>query len=260
MASILISLDLEGVACVVGEANKTLTDSKDYQFACIQAVHEVNAAIGGLCTAGADRIDVWDSHDKSLNIDYSAIDSRARVVAGNRESRRFSFAEGNYDAAIFIGYHAMEGDPVGVLAHSYSSVEFQQIRVNGSPVGEISCDAAMLGESGIPVLMVVSDDRGCLEAHGRLPDVSTIETKQSISRNMAISKHPDAVVEEIERMCAGLVLSDRPSPLRWEPPITIELEYKRSDDAETKARRDVRFERVEAHTVRAVVDSLSTVF
>ena len=69
--------------------------------------------------------------------------------------RRFPQLDETYSGVLMIGYHAMEGTPNAVLAHTYSPDAYKAIRVNDQVVGEMALDASVAGELGVPLIFVV---------------------------------------------------------------------------------------------------------
>lgn len=284
----LVGVDAEGMACVVGERGKTLSGSKDFEFAKRQATREASAVAHGLFDGGADTVVIWDNHGGSLNLDYHGLDERCMVLCGKGDVRRMSvFDEQRFDGLLLIGYHAMEGTIDGVLAHSFSSTSYQWMRVNGREVGEIAIDSAIAGEAGAPTVLVASDAAGCREAREFLPWVYTVETKRGLARNMALSKSPVAVERELEAAAraAATSIRRRPEdrtgaqtpdvygrregpqrgesefqPFTFAPPVRFEVRFQRADAAEAKARSDRRFSRTDAFTVVADGSSIRDFF
>lgn len=264
----LVGVDAEGMACVVGERGKTLSESKDFEFAKRQATREASAVARGLFDGGAETVVVWDNHGGSLNLDYDGLDERCMVLCGKGDARRMSVLdEETFDALLLIGYHAMEGTIDGVLAHSFSSTTYQWMRVNGREVGEMAIDSAIAGEAGVPTILVASDAAGCREASQFLPWVRTVETKRGFARNMALSKSPAVVEGELEtaaRDAAGALAGSRRGQhgevqfelFTFAAPLRFELRYQRADAAEAKARSDLRFSRIDAFTVVADGNSI----
>lgn len=259
--AILLCLDLEGLPCVVGEAGRSLTESTDYRFSAVEGARTINAAAEAIFEAGDYDVWVWDSHDHGLNLDCSCVDERCTIINGQGEPTRMSFVNQSVVGAYLIGYHSMEGTRNGVLAHTYSSALFYGVRVGGRAAGELYCDALILGEKGIPVIGVVSDDLGCAEAQEYLSDPRTVVTKRCLSRNMAVSRPRNEVYEEIRRMCReSTPNAESFVPVTHERPISVALSYQRADMAALRVRSDPRFNHIDAHTIEATVDSLSTVF
>ena len=150
------------------------------------------------------------------------------MLLGAGFGRRFPGLDESFAGVLMIGYHAMEGTPNAVLAHTYSPWAYRAIRVNGQEVGEITLDAAVAGELGVPLIFVASDELGCQEAKCFMPWVETVATKQGFGRNCASSKHPAVAGEEIFRAVQRAV--DRiceMKPLTFAAPMRVEIEFKR---------------------------------
>ena len=224
----MIAVDCEGVACVVGEPGRSLSNSYNMVFAREQATRETNAAVRALFDAGAKKVVIWDSHGDGANLIFDQLDQRCEILLGVGFSRRFPELDETYAGVLMIGYHAMQGTSNGVLAHTYSSVAYQSIRVNGLEVGEIALDASVAGESGVPLIFVASDDKGCAEALSFMPWIETVATKRGFGRNCARSKHPAVVEKEIyqavSRAIARLEVIDI---FTFKHPVVIKIRFKK---------------------------------
>jgi D-amino peptidase len=196
-------------------------------FAREQVTRETNAAARALFDSGAENVVIWDNHGTGSNLVFDRLDPRCDIVLGAGFNRRFPFLDDTYAGVLLIGYHAMEGTPNGVLAHTYSPWVYKEIRVNGKPVGEIALDAAVAGELGVPLLFVSSDDKGCAEARHFAPWIETVETKTGFGRTCAQSKHPMIVEDEIYRKAQSAVAkSGSMGCVRFEKPLFIEIVFK----------------------------------
>jgi D-amino peptidase len=257
----IIGVDAEGGAGVIGETGKTVTESRDFEFTKLQVTREANAAALGLFAKGAEQVVVWDNHNGSLNLDYDLLDERCDLLLGRGGEHRIPILGEGYDGLLLVGYHPKEGTIAGILAHSFSSRDYQYLKINGEEVGEIAIDAATAGEHGVPVIFVSSDDKGVKEAAGHLPWIETVETKRGLGRNFALSKHPKRVLDEIEAGAARAAerLAEM-KPFRFQSPMTFEVRFQRADAAEQLARRDGRFRRIDAFTVQRRAESISELF
>jgi D-amino peptidase len=224
----MIAVDCDGPACVVGEPGKALSNSRDMVFAREQATRETDAAARALFDCGAQKVVVWDNHGFGANLVFDQLDRRCEVLLGTGFDRRFPFLDETYTGVLMIGYHAMEGTPGAVLAHTYSPGAYRAIRVNGQTVGEMALDASVAGELGVPLIFVASDDKGCAEALQLMPWVETVITKMGYGRNCAFSKHPAMAEEEIYRSVYRAVerLKEMQS-FTVVHPVEIEIEFKR---------------------------------
>ena len=244
----IIAVDCEGPACVVGVPGKTLTDSPDFAFARKQATREADAAARACFDAGAEQVIVWDNHGGSLNLDYDALDPRCEVALGVFP-HRWPGLETSFTGVLFIGYHAMDSTVDAVLAHTFSSVAYQELRLNGVPVGELAIDAAMAGLLGVPPIFVAGDDKCVAEAQYFFPGIETVVTKKSYGWNAAISLHPkrsvEAIYEGVGRAVAG---REPPLPFHFAEPLELSVRYKRLEAAEAACRPPQNGERVDAYT------------
>lgn len=224
----MIAVDCDGPACVVGDPGLALSNSRDMVFAREQATREADAAARALFDAGATQVVVWDNHGNGNNLVFDRLDQRCEVLLGTGFGRRFPMLDESYAGVLMIGYHAMEGTPGAVLAHTYSPDAYRFIRVNGQPVGEMALDAAVAGEVGVPLLFVASDDKGCREASLFMPWVATVATKQGYGRTCAFSKHPSIAAEEIYQVVRSAVARrSEMRPFTFEHPVRIEIEFKK---------------------------------
>lgn len=225
----MIAVDCDGPACVVGEPGHSLSDSRDMVFAREQATRETDAAARALFDAGAEKVVVWDNHGFGSNLVFDRLDRRCEVLLGTGFERRFPELDETYAGVLMIGYHAMEGTPNAVLAHTYSPNAYRAIRVNGRTVGEMALDAAVAGELGVPLIFLSSDDKGCREALGFMPWVETVITKISHGRNCAHSKHPEAVETEIYQSVLHAVdrIAEK-KPFTFDRPVQVEIHFKKA--------------------------------
>jgi D-amino peptidase len=221
----MIAVDCEGSACVVGEPGRSLSNSRNMEFAREQATRETNAAIRALFDAGAQQVVVWDNHGDGANLVFDQLDQRCELLLGFGFGRRFPELDETYAGVLMIGYHAMAGTANAVLAHTYSSDAHRAIYVNGLEVGEIALDASVAGELGVPLIFVSSDDKGCEEA---LPWIETVATKRGLGRNCAYSKHPVVAETEIyEAVFRAVEQIAEKKPFTFECPVQVEIQFER---------------------------------
>ena len=62
----IVAVDCEGVACAVGSPGASLNESRDLQFAQLQATREADACAKGLFDAGAEATFGDPEHDNFL--------------------------------------------------------------------------------------------------------------------------------------------------------------------------------------------------
>ena len=226
----LIAVDLEGIHGVVGEPNVGLLRSlDDYQVAVEGAVAEINAAVKALFDSGATKVVVWDNHAGGGNIDFSKIDPRAQQIIPDNSLPRMCFCKDYHFAGIlFIGYHAKEGTLGGILAHTYSSVNNQYLKVDGKQLGELDFDSRIAGEFDIPVLFAASDDKAVAQMLECNPDTVTVFTKYGKGRNEAVLRTREEVVKDIYEG-VKLAVSKDIKPVTFSYPCHFEIRYTRME-------------------------------
>lgn len=263
-AKYCISVDLEGLACVVGSYGQGLADgTKNYQFAAQQGMREANAAAKALFDNGAEEVVIWDCHGSGINLDYTAFDKRCKFIIGAGSRLRFPGVDDSFDGILFIGYHAYD-TPKATLAHVYSSSTFVSHQINGQEVGELQIDAAIAGKRRVKTLFVSSDDICVAQAKESFPWVKTVVTKQSLAWNNCISKHPEAVCDEIyNTVCEAVKDIDNAKPYTIETPFELTVKYKRIEYAQGCALRNpdnTPFEFVDAYTRRGILNDVEHYF
>ena len=241
-----IAVDCEGPACVVGEPGKGLGSGENYRFACLQATREANAAARALFDAGAQEVVVWDAHGTGVNLQYDLLDPRCRILLGSGHRGRFAGMDKSYTAVLFIGYHARENTSRAVLAHTFCSTAFQYYKLDGKEAGELAIDACVA------------------EARALFPGLAAVVTKEALSWTSALSRHPQAVCDDIYRTVRAAVPgAGTLVPYCMPGPLSVEIRYKRMEDAARAALTDRNghpFAQPDPFTRSGVVDGVSALF
>jgi D-amino peptidase len=229
---VLIALDLEGVNNVVGEPYQGLgKNTEQWKIAVRQAELEVNTASRALFDAGVEKVGLWDNHGGGGNVDPNALDSRIILHSHDNSLPRMSFAIGEYDCVCYFGYHTMEGTLGGVLAHTMSSKEIQYYKLNGRYIGEVDMDSYISAEYGMSSVFFCGGDRSCLQAKEVVKNIVTVITKMEISRNKAVFRDNDKLLEDIRENVTKAVKTEL-EPKRLLFPAVMEKSFKRVEDAE----------------------------
>lgn len=236
---ILIAVDMEGITGVVHGDQTNPTHSEYDRFRRLMT-GDVNAAIRGACAAGADEVIVSDGHWDNRNILIEELDSRARLNTGT--PRPFSMVEGidaGVDGVLFIGYHARVGTAFAILDHTWSSSRVDGVWLNGAAVGEIGLNAALCGHFGAPALMISGDQNACAEATDLLGNIETAVVKRATGRLSAECLPPEVtgrlIQEAAVRAVRRLEIGEAPAAFRPAPPITVTIEFIRSEMADAAA-------------------------
>jgi D-amino peptidase len=237
--------DAEGVA---GICRQEQTDPKDAEMRQL-LTGEINAAVAGFIEGGATDVFVWDGHDGSATLSTLTIDARARLIMGGLPKNML--LERRYSAVAFVGQHARANTPGGVMAHSYSSLGIQNIRMNGKPVGEIETRTALAGWFNTPVIFLSGDQAAVEQLHEIDPEAETAAVKEGIDNYTCISLSAESARKLIhERARAAMAKVGTVRPYRLEGPVKIEVEYTSRHALIPDAALEPGAEVVDARTIR----------
>lgn len=231
--NVYISADMEGISGVVHGA-QTEPDAREYDRACALMLGEVNAAVEGALAAGAARVVVNDSHWNMRNLRIEELHPAAELISGS--PKPFSMVQGldaSFDAALFVGYHAMSGTSPASIDHTYTDA-IHHVWLNGREVGEIGINAAFAGFHGVPVALVTGDQLATAEARALLGEVATVQVKEAYSRSAARCL-PVAEARRLVREGARAALAQRRGPLRFDAPYALKVEFVNTGQAEMAA-------------------------
>ena len=226
----LIGVDLEGVACAYAPCGESIEKSFNIEFVRKQATREADAAARALFDMGATEVVVWDNHGRGCSLDYDNLDERCLIAIGSDGKTRYPVLDDSFAGVLLIGYHAKASEGEAVIAHTFSSKDYQWVKINGEEFGEIGIDAAIAGNKGVPVIFVSGDDKTIKETNEFLPWAKTTETKKSLAFTRTISKHPKAVVKEIyENVKLAVKDIDKMQCFTVNEPVMAEIRYRRAD-------------------------------
>ncbi len=218
---------MEGVTGVTAMPQVTPNDP-EYPQAREWFMAELLALIEGLRTGGAEDISIFDEHWFGRNIDLARIPKGIRVYYG-KPPYLDDDAQGvdkDTDALILQGFHSMESSGY-TLAHTYEP-DFRAIYINGHHVGEIGVEAAIAGDLGVPLGLIIGDSAGNAEARKLIPDVATVDSKKSSKVFFAAECYPLVEVTEVIRNSA-IKLVKRPAqstPLKFTGPVELKCVFK----------------------------------
>jgi D-amino peptidase len=231
----LIAVDLEGVHGTVGEPyGKLSKDAAPYPAAVEAAEAEVNTVARTLFACGADRVVVWDNHGGGGNLRRERLDPRIEAADTKGNAYRMDFVKNyNFAGALFVGYHAMEGTPNGVLAHTFNSTAIQYAKLDGVPIGELGVDSYILDSYGVPSLFLSSDDVCIREMRTMYPSIYAVTTKYGKGRNRAELLSRETVLAAMEKtvraaVCEPVAYTPRPFPTG----AVLEVRHTRAEHAE----------------------------
>jgi len=231
---VFISVDMEGIWGVV-HANQTSPDSPEYGAARKWMAEDVNAVIDGLLAAGAGLIVVNDSHGGMRNIIADQLNPKAALISGS--PKPLSMMEGidaSFDACLFIGYHAQAGTAAASLDHTISGGTMRSIRINGLELPELGINAAIAGSYNVPVIMLSGDEATCGQAKAVLgQSLLTVAVKKAVGRYAAQMKPREEARQSLTQGAQQALASlGKVKPFRLDPPLSFELEFHNSGQAE----------------------------
>jgi D-amino peptidase len=228
---ILVAADMEGITGVVNSDQVTPTHAEYDRFRRLMTA-DVNAAVRGAFAAGADEVIVSDGHWDGTNILIEQLDPRVSLNSGT--PRPYSMIEG-------IDGIGDAGMPNAIMDHTWSGSRVGGLWLapaggQAQAIGEIGLNGAVCGHFGAPVVMISGDQTACAEAAAIFPEIVTAVVKQAKGRSAAECLHPTAAAELIEQCAAKgvdhLFSEPPPRPFRLEPPITVTVEFVKSEMAD----------------------------
>jgi D-amino peptidase len=218
--TIFLITDAEGVG---GVCRQEQTEPKDSELRQL-LTGEINAAVEGFLAGGADEVVVWDGHDGSQTLSTLTIHPAARLVMGALPASMLM--ERHWSAVAYVGQHSKANTRGGIMAHSYSSLEIQNMLLNGKPVGEIDVIAAMAGQFGTPVIMLSGDHAAANELHEIVPQAEVAVVKEGLGRYNCISLSApaarSAIRDAARRSVAKIGII---KPYTVPGPVTLQIEY-----------------------------------
>src|SRR5713226_6454289 len=218
--SVFMITDAEGVA---GVCRQDQTDPKNTEMRQL-LTGEVNAAVEGFLSGGADEVIVWDGHDGSQTLSTLTIHPKARLLMGALGPSMLF--ERRFSAVAYVGQHSKANIRGGIMAHSFSSLGIQNMLLNGKPVGEIDVIAALAGHFGIPVIMLSGDQAAANELHEIVPNAELAVVKEGIGRYTCISLSAASardVIRDAARRSVAKIGSIKPYTVSG--PVTLQVEY-----------------------------------
>src|SRR4051812_23984203 len=223
---------MEGISGIV-KPEQTNATKAQFEEGRKLYTEDINAAVRGAKAGGATEIVVMDCHGAGEGYSWNSLiqedlDSACEFVVQEEWTGYTDFLESGCDAALFVGMHAMAGTADGVLNHTVSGVDWQNLWFNGTLVGEAGINAALCGTWECPVLLVTGDRAAAREAKALLGDgLTTVEVKQGLGVKTARLLPPKRARQLVEEG-AKRALSDLKAVRPYDPgrPCVIKVEDK----------------------------------
>jgi D-amino peptidase len=242
---VFIITDAEGVA---GVCRQDLTDTTNSEMREL-LTGEVNAAVEGFLEAGADEVYIWDGHSNSSSLSALTIHPEAKLVQGSLGPEMLM--DRGFSAVAFVGQHARANRSPAVMAHSYSSLGYQKLLLNGKEVGEIETRAALAGYFEIPVILITGDQAAAEDLQAIAPQAIAAVVKESLSYYSCISLSAPAARRKIKE-AAQLAMRELPriEPYKVKGPVTIDLEVTTRNTPDPSQPLPPGTQRLDARTLR----------
>ena len=256
--SVFISVDMEGITGVV-DWGQVGGDAHEYNTARRLMAGDLNAAIEGALEAGVEEVVVSDAHGGMKNLQPEDVHEAAYLIRGSPKPGAMMEGIGEgFDAALYVGYHAMKGTRNGVLAHTISGSAVDGVFINGRETGEFGLNAALAGCHGVPSVFIAGDAAVAAEAEAFVPGIHSAVVKWAVGRQSAKCLHPNKSKELIKRKAAealGSIGAIR--PFRVEEPVEVKLVFSNSVGPDIVALLPY-MERLDGRTMRAEFDDYPT--
>lgn len=249
---IYISIDMEGLTGVVSD-QQLGPEGFEYQRFRQFMTDELLAAIEGAREAGATEILVSDSHGNGQNVLIDQLPDDIQIIRSwPRPLGMMQGIDETFDGAVFIGYHSSTSNERGVRAHTMSSANITDVKLNGISVPEAGINAAIAGHFGVPVIMIAGDDAIVEETRALLGDVEGAVVKWAISFHSARTLTPAAGASLIrEKVKTAVARIADFTPYRLDGDITFDVSLKHYRPVELLAYLPI-VERIDSHTIRYV--------
>jgi len=252
---VFISIDMEGISTIVDWAEVD-RNNKEYVYARKIMAQDLNAAIEGVLEAGAKEIVVSDAHGGMRNLRPEEVHEAAYLIRGSPKPNNMmeGIAEGDYEAAFYVGYHSMKGTPNGVCAHTISGSTVQAVYINGVKTGEFGLNSALAGYYGVPSVFLAGDYAATKEAETFVPGIITAAVKWASGRYAAKCMHPIKAFKLIKYKAKEALSKSFPTPRIVVPPVEVKVEFTNAVMADVVSLMP-SFERLDGVTMKGDFDN-----
>ncbi len=237
MKRVYISADIEGMEGVVSSLQISRGQS-DFTIGRKRLAEDVNAAVQACLDCGVEEVVVCDAHADMENIILEDLHPEAKLISGAmRSSLQMECIQEGFDAVIIFGHAGAGLTFNGVLDHTYNGSKIYNVRMNGILMNtEAILNAVIAGHYRIPLIAVIGDEALAKEVKSFVPQAETVVVKRGLARRAAMSIHPTKaralIYEGVKRAIEN---AQNVSPLTLQEPITMEIDFKDSNMAETAA-------------------------
>ncbi len=196
---IYISVDMEGL-WGVSTKEQVIKGNPEYEHARKLMASEVTLITDILFEQGIETIVVNDAHGSMDNLLIDQLDSRVSLIHGKHKPR--SMMQGlneQFDGIFLIGYHA-KANTKGILAHTYASSIFHEIKINDKSYGESGLNALYAGTFNVPVIGISGDDVLAGQIKEEVGDIPFCQVKTAHSLESATHVAKDELENHYRNM------------------------------------------------------------
>ncbi len=232
-----ISADIEGMEGVVTNLQCS-RKAHDYSIGRKRLAEDVNAAARACFDSGYEEVVVCDGHGDMENLILEDLDPRVKLLNGAmRESLQMEGIDESFDAYLSFGHAGAGLTHGGVIDHCYNGGKIYNLRFNGVTMNtETVVNAAVAGHYQIPLVACIGDAALAEEVHAFVPKCEAVVVKQGYSRFSALSVHPTVARRMIyDGVKKSLARKEEIAPLQLTEPLTMEIDFKDSNMADTAA-------------------------
>ena len=247
---IFIAVDMEGVTGVV--TNDQLgPEGFEYERFREFMTAEANAAIDAAFSTGATEVVVADSHGNGQNLLIEKLPKNVTVVRSwPRPLMMMQGIDETFAGAIFIGFHSGTHNSAGVRAHTMSSANLADVKLNGVAVPEAGICAAIAGHFNVPVIMISGDDAAVKEASDLLGNIEGAVVKWNYGFHSARTLTPEAGQDLIrEKVKKAMSRIGEFKPYKLSTPIRLDIRFKNYRPAEALSYLSI-VRRTDSHSIR----------
>jgi D-amino peptidase len=120
---------------------------------------------------------------------------------------------------VLVGIHAMGGTPCAITPHS-----LWQVNDGAIYMSEASMAAAIAGDMGIPTVFASGDNKIIAEMTEKIPDITSVITKEALSPYQACSLIPATSCQKIyDGVCSAVKNLAAVKPYRVQGPVKLTL-------------------------------------
>lgn len=178
---VFISADFEGT-CGVNDVKQCFPGNPDFEAVRRRWIEDINAIVDGALAGGATDVVVNEAHAAMNYLLPEVLHPKAGYISGYvKMDNQMEGLDSSFSGVILMG-HTMAGSGDGVLNHTYVMRDVVGLRLNGNPIGEVGLNAYWASVMGVPVILIVGDDKVAEEARSLIPEIDIAVVKKGLSQ------------------------------------------------------------------------------